>query len=126
MNDKPVNQPVKKTPFNILNNFQELAGVPSVAELRRKGYKVAIRHERPYLCNVGVMLASKNEKMAMENLFKHSIGEPLSTGGSTFVHIYKDGKSWHGMAVCSPHDNFCRRIGIAYAIKRSGLEESLI
>lgn len=116
MNTNP-NKPAPQK-FNILDSFEELKNLPTVAQLRGRGFKVAVRHERPYVLNGNVLLASKNEKAALEGIFKAPLGDPLSTGGVTFVHIYKDGKAWHGASFCSGEDNFCHRLGVAYALKR--------
>lgn len=83
----------------------------TIHELRRMGYKVRVTHNR--------MLAGKTlvpqytVQKGKRNIF-------LAKGGSTVIDVTRpyETTSISATALCSEHDSFCRRIGIAICLGR--------
>ena len=70
----------------------------TVHELRKAGYKVGVFHIREHI----------NEKHLSPR------------GGSTMVHITTpDNEELHGVANCSKHDNYNKKLGVRIAIGRA-------
>lgn len=73
----------------------------SVAQLRKMGYQVEVRHSR----NTDVV----NGELVVSPL-----------GGETHVTITTpNGKTLEGHAVCSNRDNYCKREGVRYCLERA-------
>lgn len=73
----------------------------TVAQLRKMGYQVEVRHSR----NVDIVNGE-------------AVVSPL--GGETHVKITTpNGKELEGHAVCSVKDNYCKREGVRYCIERA-------
>ena len=86
------------------------------AQARRREIKNILR--RPVL----------SDEINLDFVAKDKIQEPLKSeqiidrrdisprGGETVVMLKKDGKAAYGVAKCSWHDNFNRRIGVSIAL----------
>jgi biotin operon repressor len=78
----------------------------TIKQLRQKGYKVRVIHQRNY-----------RTVQKMDGVYK----EILSQGGSTTIEITTPDKQndVSGKSVCSSEDNFNRRVGNAIALGRA-------
>ena len=89
----------------------------TVQELRNKGYKVRVLHNRLYngyhKWQVGAVESAK---------YRYSPIDPDPKGGSTQVVIDSpDGKHFQGLAICSKKENYDKRMGVRIALGRSGV-----
>lgn len=92
--------------------FEDLDNV-TIADLRKKGYKVSIFHVRNY----GY---ADNPLYACDRYVDHADKrKAFPRGGFTFVKLLKNGKSKVGVSECSLKDNYCRRRGVKEALKRA-------
>lgn len=81
--------------------------VPSVAELRKQGYKVKVIHERKLIHHSAIA----GEKV-----------EVCPTGGRTIVHVtppIHDDMIISGVAECSKNDAYNRKLGVKIALGRA-------
>jgi len=88
--------------------------LPTIAELRRKNYKVRVSHFRK---------TSPHSDLYPVREIRNECGD-LSfvdpCGGKTIVEILNpDGKELRGEAVCSIKDNWNRKRGITIALARA-------
>lgn len=89
----------------------------TVQELRNKGYKVRVLHNRLYngyhKWQVGSVESTK---------YRYGPIDPDPKGGSTQVVIDSpDGKHFQGLAICSKKENYNKRMGVRIALGRSGV-----
>jgi hypothetical protein len=81
--------------------IENIDDVPTVAELRKAGWKVRIQHVRD---------------IRIENSF--NIGyEPR--GGETYVSLVPPKNYLLGKAKCSKNDSYCKKEGVKLGIKRA-------
>jgi hypothetical protein len=97
--------------------------IPTIAELRKRNYKVRVLHYR--LLN-GDLVANAARKIKKNyNKFlspqRKIAGQYRSPkGGKTIIEILTpDGRSTTGTALCSPEDAFCRKSANKIAITRA-------
>lgn len=95
---------------------EDWVNLNKIAQIRRREIKNILR--RPV----------SSEEINLDFIAKDKIKEPLRNeqiidrrdisprGGETFVVLKKNGKSAYGVAKCSWHDNFNRRIGVSIAL----------
>lgn len=98
--------------------------IPTVYELRKKGFKVCISHQRrytlfnPFTGKTYTHLAPR----AMTGVWNAN-GKPWALqarGGETHVGIIdQKGNEYKGIADCSKKDNYVRREGIRIALERA-------
>lgn len=104
-----------------MKNKQKSVNNPTVAELRRKGFKLRISHYRhafnkqtltdiPLIVTQGT--AQKNPNWHICNFGGHTVMEMTNP----------DGVSVEILSVCSIEDNFSRRLGVDICIAR-GLKQ---
>ena len=101
--------------------------VPTVKDLRKAGYKVFVKHCRLFKVSrlnyeknrVDVTIESFFAIQGMEKKVCDSIFELLSKGGSTEIIVTdpKSGSEFSYTAVCSRHDNYCKKTGVELALK---------
>jgi hypothetical protein len=89
----------------------------TVQQLRNKGYKVRVLHNRLYNGYY------KWHPGAAEYFISNDlIAEPDTKGGSTEVIIdTPDGKYFQGLSICSKKDNYNKKMGVRIALGRSGV-----
>lgn len=89
----------------------------TVQDLRNKGYKVWVLHNRLYNGYHKWQVGSRPTS--------GYIGVPVDPdpkGGSTQIIIDSpEGKHFQGLAICSKKDNYNKRIGVRIALGRSGI-----
>lgn len=90
----------------------------TVQELRNRGYKVRVLHNRLYngyhKWQVGSMDRAGYSGRPID---------PDTKGGSTEIVIDSpDGKHYHGISICSKKDNYNKKMGVRIAIGRSGVQ----
>ena len=88
----------------------------TVQELRNKGYKVKVLHNRLYngyhKWQVGASAAKYN----------YGPIDPDAKGGSTQVIIDSpNGEHFQGLAICSNKENYNKKMGVRIALGRSGV-----
>lgn len=84
----------------------------TVHELRKQGFTVKVRHTRIY-----------SETQKLDGISY----DVLPKGGLTDVAIYKDNAFLaNGMAKCSDHDNYCKKLGTKIALGRAVKELSVL
>lgn len=91
----------------------------TVQQLRNKGYKVRVLHNRLYngyhKWQVGAVESAK---------YRCGPIDPDPKGGSTEIVIDSpDGKHFHGLAICSKKENYNKKMGVRIALGRSGVVE---
>ena len=115
-----------------------------INQLKQNGFEVEVFHRR-YTHEDWITLnkLAKTRRREIKDILRRpvssdeinldfvasgKIGEPLKSeqiidrrdisprGGETFVVLKKDGKAAYGVAKCSWHDNFNRRIGVSIAL----------
>lgn len=89
----------------------------TVQELRNRGYKVRVLHNRLYngyhKWQVGAVESAR---------YNYGPIDPDSKGGSTQVVIDSpDGKHFSGFAICSKKENYDKKMGVRIALGRSGV-----
>lgn len=109
----------------ILDNKDKNMKIPTVKELRQKGYKIRVTHYR--------YSTAYENKLNLFSLYElrtyHDDWQKYikPKGGETKVEILTpDGKEFAASAVCSKKDVFCRRIGRETAILRILLENNSV
>lgn len=89
----------------------------TVQELRNKGYKVRVLHNRLYNGYHKWQVGSRPPIGYMDAAI-----DPDTKGGSTEVIIDSpNGARYHSIAICSKKDNYNKKIGVRIAIGRSGV-----
>lgn len=79
----------------------------TVKSLRQQGYKVRVLHHRDYA------YVHPPEKF-------DRVKRLMQKGGKTEVQILSpDGKSSEGIALCSPKDNYNKKLGVKIALNRA-------
>lgn len=85
----------------------------TVQELRNKGYKVKVLHNRLY--------RGRFKWQAVNHNFDGII-DPDTKGGSTHIIIDSPkGDHFEGVALCSKMDNYDKKLGVRIALGRSGV-----
>lgn len=89
----------------------------TIQELRNKGYKVRVLHNRLYngyhKWQVGAVEPAK---------YHYGPIDPDPKGGSTEIVIDSpDGKHFQGLAICSKKENYNKKMGVRIALGRSGV-----
>lgn len=88
----------------------------TVQELRNKGYKVKVFHNRLYNGY------HKWQVGGHEYIQRNTPVDPDTKGGSTEIVIDSPfGEHFHGVAICSKKDNFNKKLGVKIALGRCGL-----
>lgn len=86
----------------------------TVQELRNKGYKVKVLHNRLY-----------NGRHKWQACGFSTMSGPISPdtkGGSTHIIIDSPtGSHYEGIALCSRNDNYDKKLGVRIALGRSGV-----
>ena len=110
-------QPIKDTDLEF-DGITERAHALTVKDLRQQGNKVRVTHRRKYYdpINKRNFLLSDHEfdTLHFENkLIKNQ------RGGSTTIEVTtQEGTNHVGFALCSKHDNFCKKTGVYVALGR--------
>lgn len=81
----------------------------TVHELRKRGFKIRVQHNRCF-------------EYRKKGVGREFAAKPLSKGGATEVLITRpkqDAISAIGIAECSPNDNFDRKRGVRIALGRA-------
>ncbi len=84
-----------------------------IAELRKQGFIVSIRHKR------GQSLRFTRNVELKNGVGKHFTNVVSPKGGETTVAITKDGVTYSGKARCRPNEAFCKKTGVLYALERA-------
>ena len=89
----------------------------TVQELRNRGYKVRVLHNRLYngyhKWQVGSVESAR---------YNYGPIDPDSKGGSTQVVIDSPtGEHFQGLAICSKKENYDKKMGVRIALGRSGV-----
>lgn len=88
----------------------------TVQELRNRGYKVRVLHNRLYNGY------HKWQVGAREHIQKYAPIDPDTKGGSTQVVIDSpNGEHFQGLAICSKKENYNKKMGVRIALGRSGV-----
>ena len=91
----------------------------SIHQLRKAGNKVCVNHERRYfdvINNRYVYLTNYEYSLLSDDSFV--IG-PYATGGYTTITITTtDNQDLIGQSECSKYDNYNKKLGVYYALKR--------
>lgn len=88
----------------------------TVQDLRNKGYKVRVLHNRLYNGYHKWQVGSIPQSGYCGRI------DPDTKGGSTEVIIDSpNGARYHSIAICSKKDNYNKKIGVRIAIGRSGV-----
>ena len=101
---------LKSTP---VENPELLATVPSIKELRQKGWRIHTLHQRFYsnvpipLTRVQAIFLNKNDDYT---------GKILPYGGLTTVELFDGEMNYVGVSICTLTDNFCKKKGVKIAI----------
>lgn len=91
----------------------------TIQELRNKGYKVRVLHNRLYNGYHKWQVGSRPSS----NLGYGPI-DPDPKGGSTEIVIDSPtGRHYQGLAICSKKDNYNKKLGVKIALGRSGVIE---
>ena len=91
--------------------------VPTVADLRRSGFKVRVSHTRYF--NHKFLGGSKIVRSAYTR-FSPNRQDVLPKGGETTVEITDpNGVTVFGTSVCSQNEAFFKRLGLSIAIGRA-------
>jgi hypothetical protein len=90
----------------------------TVQELRNKGFKVKVLHNRLYKGRFKWQTAHPSVIIGSAPL------EPDTKGGSTHIIIDSpNGFHFEGVALCSRNDNYDKKLGVRIALGRSGIIE---
>lgn len=94
----------------------------TVQELRNRGYKVRVLHNRLYNGYHKWQVGSRDCRA-----FSGVPIDPDAKGGSTQIIIDSpSGKHFQGVAICSKKDNYNKKLGVRIALGRCGvLNESV-
>jgi len=85
----------------------------TIQELRNKGFKVRVLHNRLYN---GYHKWQEGDK-------EHGPLDPDPRGGSTEIVIDSPtGEHYHGTAICSRKENYNKKMGVRIALGRSGVK----
>lgn len=101
----------------------EIAKQPTIKELRQKGYKVRVtraRIENSVLNKKTPQEIRENYNfyLQLENTIEGSYRSPK--GGQTLIQLRTpDGREVSGSSLCSPTDQFNRKLGNEIALKRA-------
>jgi hypothetical protein len=104
---KPNLRPSMKTLFNLKKmNTQNDQTKLSIKNLRQKGWKVRVLHERNFFLK--------------DKMDSHSI-QTAAKGGRTEIQLTNPDKTINasGVAVCSDEDNYNRKVGNSIALGRA-------
>lgn len=89
----------------------------TVQDLRNKGYKVRVLHNRLYNGYHKWQVGSRPTSGYMGGPI-----DPDPKGGSTEIVIDSpDGQNFKGLAICSKKENYNKRMGVRIALGRSGV-----
>lgn len=89
----------------------------TVQELRNKGYKVRVLHNRLYNGYHKWQVGARDSAA-----FSGRPIDPDSKGGSTQVIIDSpNGEHFQGLAICSQKENYDKKMGVRIALGRSGV-----
>lgn len=87
----------------------------TIQELRNKGYKVRVLHNRLYNGYHKWQVGSRSN-------YGNGPIDPDSKGGSTEVIIdTPSGDHFKGLAICSKKENYNKKMGVRIALGRSGV-----
>lgn len=90
-----------------------------IAEIRAKGIKVMICHfRRVFSEQIPTREPIVMPQWAVQHNKNYKI---LNRGGHTYMKITKDNVDQEFVSICSPEDNFSRKIGINKCFQRLGL-----
>ena len=90
----------------------------TVQELRNKGFKVKVLHNRLYMGRFKWQTANPSVIIGSSPL------ETDTKGGSTHIIIDSpNGFHFEGVALCSRNDNYDKKLGVRIALGRSGIIE---
>lgn len=87
----------------------------TVRNLRQSGFKVRVSHYRYVEGWPDYLLSKEIREEGMGNF-------ALSKGGKTSIELTKDGIDAKGEAICSPKDNYNRKLGVKIALGRALVE----
>lgn len=88
----------------------------TVQELRNKGFKVRVLHNRLYNGY------HKWQVGGHEYIQRNAPVDPDAKGGSTEIVIDSpSGEHYHGLAICSKKENYNKKMGVRIALGRSGV-----
>lgn len=88
----------------------------TVQDLRNKGYKVRVLHNRLYNGYHKWQVGSRPPSGYAGPI------DPDPKGGSTEIVIDSpDGKHFQGLAICSKKENYNKKMGVRIALGRSGV-----
>lgn len=94
-----------------------------IKSLQDGGLTVRVSHQRPVKGENPSVLSTRHELDARNT---HAGWRPKvweEKGGRTVVKLFRgDFLVGEGAAVCSKRDNFCRRVGLGYALTRAMLD----
>ena len=97
----------------------------TVQELRNKGFKVKVLHNRLY--NGRFKWQNRQTVFESPNRVMYRVDgsiEPDTKGGSTHIIIDSpNGFHFEGVALCSRNDNYDKKLGVRIALGRSGIIE---
>ena len=86
----------------------------TVQELRNKGFKVKVLHNRLY--------KGKFKWQRVSAVVGSGPIDPDTKGGSTHIIIDSpSGSHYEGIAICSKQDNYDKKLGVRIALGRSGV-----
>ena len=89
----------------------------TIQELRDKGYKVKVFHNRLYNGYHKWQVGSRPPIGYMDAPI-----DPDTKGGSTEIIIDSpSGERFQGLAICSKKENYSKKIGVRIALGRSGV-----
>lgn len=105
-----------KLPQHPIENPELLSKVPAIYELRKKGWKIHVSHQRFY-DNIPIPL-SRTQARFLDKV-NNPIGRISATGGLTTIEMFDGQKSYSGMSICTMSDNFCYKKGVKIAIYKA-------
>src|SRR3990167_11413968 len=110
-----------KLPQTSVENPELLEKVPSILELRKKGWKVHTTHQRLYVnpkLGVYPQLLTKAQARFL-NKTDNPPGEVFPCAGMTTVELFDGSKYYSGVSQCTISDNFYRRKVVKIAIYKA-------
>jgi len=106
------------------NKVSEVVSVPTIKELRQKGFSVDVMHERfvrvKQRAFKGLGIEPQFATAIGPKLHKNGVTEVWPRGGRTVVVLLdSNDNEFVGEATCSPKDNYCKKEGIRVALQRA-------
>lgn len=91
--------------------------IPTVADLRRSGFKVRVSHNRYFKSN---FMGGFKIRLSPYTRFTENRQGVLPKGGETTVEITDpNGVTVFGTSVCRPDEAFVKRLGLSVSIGRA-------